>query len=88
MAPTLAVDTNKWYRLRVVFVAADDRSPVLTVEGGDCELQLFAKDGVFPIKLACLPSSTYGDVVWLQPKSADFDPSKVNRAPRPTKSRA
>ena len=42
----------------------------------------------FPVKLACLPSSTYGDVVWLQPKSADFDPSKVNRAPRPTKSRA
>jgi len=37
----------------------------------------------FPVKLACLPSSTYGDVVWLQPKSADFDPSKVNRAPRP-----
>ena len=42
----------------------------------------------FPVKLACLPSSTYGDVVWLQPKSADFDPSKVNRAPRPAKSRA
>lgn len=38
----------------------------------------------FPVKLACLPSASYGDVVWLQPKAADFDPSKVNRAPRPS----
>jgi len=39
----------------------------------------------FPVKAACFPSSTYGDIVWYQRPGEGFDPAKINRAPRPLK---
>jgi len=45
--PTLTIDGNTWYRLRMVFAAVEQRLQLSTTGDARCTLKLLAKDGVY-----------------------------------------
>ena len=45
-APTVSMDTGVWYRWRVAYAAVESTAK-LSFDGGDCEMQLLAKDGIY-----------------------------------------